>query len=147
MNSPTILLVEDNESDIFLTTEILTEAGIEYGINVVLDGEQAMDFILKRNKFIGAQTPELIVLDINLPKIDGKEILRFIKSKKQFSTIPVVMYTSSNSAADKTFCADLKADLYIVKADSVEAINNTVNLFKKIIFNSISSYSPYFEVI
>ncbi len=140
MNSPTILLVEDNESDIFLTTEILTDAGIESGINVVLDGEQAMDYILKRNKFIDAQTPELIVLDINLPKIDGKEILRFIKSKEQFSTIPVVMYTSSNSAADKTFCADLKAD-------SVEAINNTVNLFKQIIFNSISSYSPYFEAI
>src|SRR5688572_9687395 len=95
-----ILLVEDNEGDIVLTIEALKEARIGNTIDVVRDGEKAMQFLHKEGEFSNAVTPDLILLDINLPKIDGKEVLVSIKNDEQLKIIPVVMLTTSDSPTD-----------------------------------------------
>ena len=92
-----ILLVEDNDGDIFLTLEALKEARIHNEIDVVKDGEKALQYLNKENEFANAETPDLILLDINLPKVDGKEVLAKIKNDDVLKVIPVVMLTTSDS--------------------------------------------------
>src|SRR5687767_10092684 len=95
-----ILLIEDSEGDIVLTIEALKEARISNTIDVVRDGEKAMEFLLKQGEFSNASTPDLVLLDINLPKIDGKEVLANIKNDEKLKVIPVVMLTTSDSEKD-----------------------------------------------
>src|SRR5258706_1589818 len=96
----TILLVEDNEGDIVLTLEALKEAKISNGIYVVKDGEEALQYLRKEGRFEKAETPDLVLLDINLPRLDGKEVLAEIKKDPKLMVIPVVMLTTSDSEKD-----------------------------------------------
>jgi CheY-like chemotaxis protein len=119
MKKLTVLLVEDNEGDALITGELLHDAaGKEMKLHVAVDGAEAIDYILKRNKYMHAATPDLIVLDINLPKINGKEVLNFIKGNEQYQSIPVIMYTSSEYVTDILYCYERKANLYLAKANS-----------------------------
>ena len=95
-----ILLVEDNEGDIILTLEALKEAKIYNEINVVRDGDAALQYLNKEGEYQDAETPDLILLDINLPKMDGIEVLAKIKSNEGLMVIPVVMLTTSDSEKD-----------------------------------------------
>ena len=95
-----ILLVEDNEGDIILTLQALEKAQVSNGIQVARDGEEALQYLWKKGKFKDVSTPDLILLDINLPKIDGKEVLAEIKKDKALMVIPVVMLTTSDSEKD-----------------------------------------------
>lgn len=100
MKSIHILLVEDNEGDILLTTEALQEGKIENSIAVARDGYEALQYLEKKAQFATAQSPDIILLDVNLPKMNGHELLQVIKKNDQLKHIPVVMLTTSSSEAD-----------------------------------------------
>lgn len=111
----TILLVEDNEGDILLAKEALKEGKIPNTINVARDGQEALDYLFRRFDFHSATIPDLILLDINLPKIDGKEVLSEIKQDQQLRRIPVVMLTTSSAEDDVMDAYYHHANCYIVK--------------------------------
>lgn len=110
-----ILLVEDNEGDIVLTLEALKEAKLKNQISVVRDGEEALQFLYKEGKYERQDSPQLILLDINLPKIDGKEVLHRIKSDPDLKKIPVVILTTSSSEKDILEAYNNYANCYITK--------------------------------
>ena len=110
-----ILLVEDNEGDIVLTLEALKEAKLKNQISVVRDGEEALQFLYKEGKYERQDSPQLILLDINLTKIDGKEVLHRIKSDPDLKKIPVVILTTSSSEKDILEAYNNYANCYITK--------------------------------
>lgn len=115
MKSIHILLVEDNEGDILLTTEALQEGRIVNKISVTRDGKQAVDFLSKTGDYKNAQVPDFILLDINLPKKNGHEVLQFIKTNDKLKHIPVIMLTTSSSEADISLSYNYHANCYITK--------------------------------
>lgn len=100
MQQARILLVEDNEGDIILTLKALEKANIHTAVDVVKDGEKALQFLRKEGAYQEAETPSLILLDINLPKINGKEVLSIIKNTSHLRSIPVIMLTTSDAETD-----------------------------------------------
>jgi CheY-like chemotaxis protein len=110
-----ILLVEDNEGDIILTQEALTDAKIKNKVSVVRDGEEAINFLDNAASNGGVGLPQLILLDINLPKIDGKEVLQYIKTTPALKKIPVVMLTTSSSELDIVDSYNHHANCFITK--------------------------------
>lgn len=125
-----ILLIEDNEGDIVLTIEALKEARINNTIDVVRDGEQAMCFLRKEGAYAGAQTPDLVLLDINLPKIDGKEVLANIKNDEKLKVIPVVMLTTSDSEKDIFESYHNHANCYITKPVGFQSFIEVIHTIK-----------------
>ena len=115
MNPIHILLVEDNEGDIILTMEALNEGKITNKISVARDGEQAIMFLNKEGDYHDAERPDLILLDINLPRVDGKEVLTYVKNNSVLKTIPVVMLTTSSSEKDILESYRNYANCYITK--------------------------------
>lgn len=110
-----ILLVEDNEGDIILTTEALGEGKIHNKISVVKDGWEAVQYLEKKNGYENVTTPDLVLLDINLPKLNGHEVLHHIKSNPELTHIPVVMLTTSSSETDVMKSYKNHANCYITK--------------------------------
>lgn len=110
-----ILMVEDNDGDVLLTTEALNAAKVRNNLSVVRDGVEAMDFLHRRGDFQNATRPDLILLDLNLPRRDGREVLADIKADSELRTIPVVILTSSKAEKDVVKMYDLHANCYIVK--------------------------------
>ena len=110
-----ILLVEDNPADVRLTTEALKEEKIYNNLHVVTDGVEAMAFLRREGKYAKAVRPDLILLDLNLPKKDGREVLEEIKSDDDLKTIPVVVLTVSQSEEDILKSYNLHANCYITK--------------------------------
>lgn len=110
-----ILLVEDNPGDVRLTVEALKEGRILNRLSVVEDGSQALSFLLSEGEFAGAPCPDLILLDLNLPRMDGREFLAIIKEYPQLKRIPIVVLTTSNSERDIEETYDLHANCYIAK--------------------------------
>jgi len=100
MESIVILLIEDNEGDILLTREALSHGSIRKEISVVKDGWEAIQFLERKGAYENAILPDLILLDINLPKLNGHEVLARIKSNPQIQHIPVIMLTTSSSESD-----------------------------------------------
>lgn len=110
-----ILLVEDNEGDIILTLEALNEGKVINKISIVRDGEKAIQFLNKEGEYKHEERPDLILLDINLPRIDGKEVLVYVKTNEQLKSIPVVMLTTSISEKDILESYKNYANCYISK--------------------------------
>jgi two-component system, chemotaxis family, response regulator Rcp1 len=110
-----ILLVEDNEGDIILTQEALTDAKIKNKVSVARDGEEAINNLNKAADQGGTGLPDLILLDINLPKVDGKEVLQYIKGNHALKKIPVVMLTTSSSELDIVDAYNHHANCFITK--------------------------------
>jgi CheY-like chemotaxis protein len=110
-----VLLVEDNPGDIDLTREALKEGKISIHLNVVKDGEEAMKYLQRRPPYFEAPRPDLILLDLNLPKKDGREVLGEIKSDNELKTIPVVILTTSEAETDILRTYGLGANCYITK--------------------------------
>ena len=110
-----ILLVEDNPGDVRLTREALKDAKVANNLNVVNDGEQALDYLNRRGRFSDATRPDLILLDLNLPKIDGREVLASIKADSDLRRIPVVVLTTSSAEEDILRSYDLHANCYVTK--------------------------------
>jgi CheY-like chemotaxis protein len=110
-----ILLVEDNPGDVVLFTEALNETRVITHLNIVEDGEQALSFLRREGQFHYAQKPHLIFLDLNLPKINGREVLQEIRQDHAFNAIPVVILTTSKSDKDMVESYRLHANSYTVK--------------------------------
>lgn len=125
-----ILLVEDNEGDIVLTLKALKEAKIHNKITVIKDGETALLYLRKEGRYKEAQTPDLILLDINLPKVDGKEVLAAIKKDGELMVIPVVMLTTSASEKDIMESYHNHANCYITKPVEFKEFMEVVHSIK-----------------
>jgi chemotaxis family two-component system response regulator Rcp1 len=110
-----ILLAEDNPGDARLAIEAMKEGKLKNTIHHVIDGEEATDFLFKRNKYKDAPLPDLIVLDLNLPKKSGREVLAEIKADNFLKRIPVVILTISKAEEDIIKSYNLHANCYIVK--------------------------------
>ncbi len=110
-----ILLVEDNPADIDLTKEAFEECKFLNNLHIISDGENALAFLRKEKNFRDKPRPDLILLDLNLPKIDGREILAEIKNDDNLKQIPVVILTTSESKEDITEMYKLHANCYITK--------------------------------
>jgi CheY-like chemotaxis protein len=110
-----ILLVEDNPADVRLTQEAFREGKILNNLIVAKDGVEAMDFLHRRGEFVGALRPDLILLDLNLPRKDGREVLAEIKSDPALMPIPVVVLTTSRAEMDIIKSYSLHANCYVVK--------------------------------
>lgn len=118
----TIFIAEDNPADVYLLRMALEDTG-EAAVELIVagDGEEAMDFVWRRGRFADAATPDLIVLDLNLPKSDGGDILRGIRQSETFRHVPVVVLTSSDSPRDRTTAVKLGANWYLTKPSDLEA--------------------------
>ena len=126
-----ILLVEDNEGDILLTTEALEEGKIANRITVLKDGKEAIDFLSKNGKYIQVELPDLILLDINLPRKNGHEVLQFIKGSESLKHIPVIMLTTSSSEKDIFYSYKCFASCYITKPFDTDGFVNAVTKIKE----------------
>lgn len=115
MSEINILLVEDNEGDILLTLEAFSELNAGTRIEVVRDGAEALAFLRKEGKFSHYPSPQLILLDINMPGMNGIELLGHIKADEQLKIIPVLMLTTSSSSADINACYDRSVNGFITK--------------------------------
>ncbi len=120
MNSSTgkpinILIVEDNPGDARLIKEVLNEGKILNDLHIVKDGVEAMEFLHKRGEYAKAPRPDLIILDLNLPKKDGREVLAEVKSDQHLKSIPIVIMTTSNAEEDILKSYNLHANCYITK--------------------------------
>ena len=110
-----ILLVEDNEGDARLAKEAMLESKMRNTLHHVSDGEEAMEFLRRVGKYADAPRPSLILLDLNLPKKDGREVLAEVKSDDELKHIPVVVLTTSSAEEDILASYDLHANCYITK--------------------------------
>lgn len=127
MNSKHVLLVEDNEGDIMLTTEALEESKqVVNSISVVRNGKLALDFIFKKGEYKNVPSPDLILLDINLPLKNGIEVLEIVKSDKITKKIPIIMFTTSSSKNDIVNAYSSCANAYVTKPLDVEEFNQAI---------------------
>ncbi len=113
--------MEDNRSDVFLLREAIMAAGISADLQVVADGERAIDFINQKNADDSAICPSLIILDLNLPKRTGSEVLEYVKQAGKCREIPVLIVTSSDSEQDRANASKLGAAGYVRKPSGFDA--------------------------
>jgi len=121
-----ILLVEDNPADVRLTQEVLKDAKVHNTLTVARDGVEAMALLRKEGKYKAAPRPDLILLDLNLPKKDGRELLEEIKSDQKLRIIPVIILTTSTSEEDILRSYGLHANCYISKPVDLDQFVNVV---------------------
>jgi CheY-like chemotaxis protein len=132
LSGRTILLVEDNAGDVRLTREALREADVSVDVFDVPDGEQAMSYLRGEGDHAGAGRPDLVLLDLNLPKMDGLEVLEEIKGDPRLCRTPVIMLTTSSSARDVSACYARGVNCYVVKPlelDDFTALVQAINRF------------------
>ena len=110
-----ILMVEDNPGDVELTREALTEARVRNNLIVAEDGEEGLSILRREGPYEGGRTPDFVLLDLNLPTIDGREVLAEIKCDPELRRIPVIILSSSQDEEDILQTYDLRANAYVVK--------------------------------
>ena len=125
-----ILLIEDNPGDVRLTQECLSKSKVANRLNVVEDGEQAFLFLRKEGKFSNAPRPDLILLDLNIPKKDGRELLVMLKNNENLKRVPVIILTSSDSEADVKNSYNLHANCFITKPIIFEDFIRVINMIE-----------------
>ena len=125
-----ILIVDDSLKDIELTVAALAENNLTNEVVVAEDGEEALDYLYKRGKFTtyGNGNPLIILLDIKMPKMDGLEVLKHIRSEPKFKSIPVIMVTSSHEEKDLAESYNLGANSYVVKSVDIAEFNDAINI-------------------
>ncbi len=121
-----ILMIEDNDGDVYMTTEAFKAAKVANNLSVVRDGAEAMEFLHRQGKFAAAPRPDLVLLDLNLPGRDGRQILADIRADAELRTIPVVVLTSSKAEQDVVKAYELHANCYIVKPVDFERLLEVV---------------------
>lgn len=115
-----ILMVEDNPGDVRLTLEALKETKIRNNLNVVRDGAEALAFLRRQGQYAQAPHPDLVLLDLNVPRIDGRQVLAEVKADPDLRRIPVVVLTASETEEDILKTYDLQANCYITKPVDLE---------------------------
>ena len=131
MKEVEILLVEDNNGDVLLTTEALQNWDIKNRINAVCDGEEAIRYLKASSTENMGQLPDLVILDINLPKLDGKQVLQFIRSDADLQHLAVVIFSSSVNEKDVREARELKADLYVQKPAELQHFFDAVHTIEQ----------------
>jgi two-component system, chemotaxis family, response regulator Rcp1 len=121
-----ILLVEDSPGDVRLMQEAFRELTKEVALHVAVDGVDAMAFLRREGEHIGAPRPDLILLDLNMPRMDGREVLARVKSDASLRTIPIVILTTSQAEDDITACYDLQTNSYLSKPVDLEEFDSLV---------------------
>jgi len=130
--SKEVLLVEDSPGDIRLTQEVFREADLSIHVHIATDGVEAMAFLKREGTYVHAPRPDLILLDLNLPKMDGREVLAHIKEDADLKTIPTVILTTSEAEVDIVKSYQLHANCYLskpVQLDSFETLVKSINDF------------------
>ena len=122
-----ILLVEDNRGDVALITQALSETVTNPGVRRVGDGIEAMQYLRREAPFEDAPKPAIIMLDLNLPRKDGRDVLAEIKSDPGLAHIPVIVFSSSDAPQDISTCYDLHANCYIVKPRDLNGMNEMIS--------------------
>lgn len=122
-----ILMVEDNPGDVRLTHEFFRETGFDVNLNVAVDGVEAMNFLLRNGIYSDAPRPDLILLDLNLPKMDGREVLARIKQDDKLKGIPTVILTTSDAEADIINSYQLHANCYLTKPVQLDAFERLMH--------------------
>jgi CheY-like chemotaxis protein len=121
-----ILLVEDNPGDVKLTQKAFENAALRNDLNVVTDGQEALDYLYQRGEYADAPRPDLVLLDLNLPRKNGDEVLEEIKDDDELRRIPVVILTSSEAEEDIVETYDLHANAYLTKPVSFDGFKDIV---------------------
>jgi CheY-like chemotaxis protein len=122
-----ILLVEDNEADVRLIEEGLSESTLSYTLRVAQDGESAMKFLRRQGEYASMPLPDIILLDLNLPMRSGIEVLQEIKMDPELKRIPVLVLTSSKSAADVSACYTGGANSFMKKPGGLSEVYDLIN--------------------
>lgn len=121
-----ILLIEDNPADVRLTQEGFNEAKLLTNLNAIMDGKTALDYLFRRGEYTKAVKPDLILLDLNLPGVDGREILKEVKDDPDLRKIPVVILTSSEAESDIVAAYESHANCFIAKPIDFDGFMNVV---------------------
>ena len=133
-----ILLVEDSPADILLTREAFEQNKIMNPIHVAEDGIRAMDFLHKRGEYASAPRPDLILLDLNLPRKNGREVLAEIKSDPELKKIPIVVLTTSSAEEDILKAYDLNANCYVIKPVGFDNFMNAIQSIRHFWFSVVT---------
>ncbi|MBW3468650.1 response regulator [Arthrospiribacter ruber] len=126
-----ILLAEDNDGDILLTSELIEESPYQCPLTVVKDGAAAVDYLFKKGPYKNAQVPDVIFLDINMPKRSGLEVLKAVKNDPKLMHIPTAILTTSSSTKDKMDAQKLSADFYFTKPLEVIDLEKVIKSIRK----------------
>jgi two-component system, chemotaxis family, response regulator Rcp1 len=133
-----ILLVEDNPGDARLTIEGLNESKVHNNLHIARDGVEALPFLRREGEYADAVRPDLILLDLNLPRMDGREVLAEIKSDVKLKTIPVVVLTTSRAEQDELRSYELQANCYITKPVDLEQFITVVKSIEDFWFTIVT---------
>jgi CheY-like chemotaxis protein len=131
-----VLLVEDNPGDARLTELAFKEGEVPVELDLARDGEEAMAFLRKEGRYANTDKPDLILLDLNMPKKDGREALKDIKSDPELQDIPVAILTTSEADRDILECYQMHANCYLVKPSRVEDFAELIRSTEKFWFNT-----------
>ena len=126
-----ILLAEDNPGDIRLTREALRATNINHHLHVVLDGVEAMAFLRHHGAYAGTPQPDLILLDLNMPRMDGRHVLALLKSDADLRRIPVVVLTCSQNETDIQAVYELQANCYVTKPSDFDEFMSVVKAIEE----------------
>lgn len=133
-----ILLIEDNPADVLLTKEALTDTKVPYHMQTVSDGLHAMRLLRKQDRYANAQKPDIILLDLNLPVKDGREVLAELKADQNLRHIPVIVLTTSSREQDINTAYALNANCYIVKPIDFDQFCNVIKAVENFWFNVVA---------
>ena len=133
-----ILLVEDNPGDVRLTQEVLKDSSVHHGLSYVPDGEAAIQFLKQAAPYQSAERPDLILLDLNLPKKDGRQVLEEIKADPDLRAIPVVVLTTSRAEQDVLAAYSLHANCYVQKPVDLDQFWSIVRAIEEFWLTTVS---------
>ena len=134
-----VLMVDDNPDDIELTIEAFRESKKYFKVNVAQNGEEALNFLRKRGEFKNRANPDLLLLDLNMPRMNGFEVLEEINKDRILKGIPVIIFSISQNPADMERAKSLNAKLYLVKPVGIEGIVNVVKTIETFVDNNITA--------
>jgi two-component system, chemotaxis family, response regulator Rcp1 len=132
-----VLLVDDNPADIDLTQETLAQSKQLFHVSAVSDGSEAICFLRQQGKFRNAPSPDLVLLDLNLPRKDGREVLATIKADPLLQRIPILVFTTSDAASDVIRSYELGANCYLRKPGNLPDFIALVQLLEKFWFDCV----------
>lgn len=137
------LLIEDNEGDILLTTEALAEGNMPVKLSVARNGEEAMDFLEKKGRFKNVRTPDLILLDINLPRMNGHEVLQRVKNTPKLKKIPVIMISTSASETDVLQSYENHVNCFITKPVELDGYTHMISSIESFWLTTVQLPTQY----